>query len=134
MWCGNITWIANGLRRNKSSVRVVGVGNGATAESASVFRDLIRRIEYQSQAQASVYAPARKWQIDGGIGWIRVATDYAGDDTFDQEVFLRPVLDPLTVYVDPDCKMADCSDAKFLFCFDRMLPEELDELYPDQGP
>lgn len=126
--------ISNGLRRNKSSVRVVGVGNGATAESASVFRDLIRRIEYQSQAQASVYAPARKWQIDGGIGWIRVATDYAGDDTFDQEVFLRPVLDPLTIYVDPDCKMQDCSDAKFLFAFDRMLPEELDELYPGQGP
>jgi hypothetical protein len=126
--------IANGLRRNKSSVRVVGVGNGATAESASVFRDLIRRIEYQSQAQASVYAPARKWQVDGGIGWIRVATDYAGDDTFDQEVFLKPVLDPLAVYVDPDCKMHDCSDAKFLFAFDRMLPEELDELYPDQGP
>jgi len=126
--------IGNGLRRNKSSVRVVGVGNGATAESAGVFRDLIRRIEYQSQAQASVYAPARKWQIDGGIGWIRVATDYAGDDTFDQEVFLRPVLDPLTIYVDPDCKMADCSDAKFLFAFDRMLPEELDDLYPGQGP
>lgn len=126
--------IANGLRRNKSSVRVIGVGNGATAESASVFRDLIRRIEYQSQAQASVYAPARKWQIDGGIGWIRVATDYAGDDTFDQEVYLRPVLDPLTIYVDPDCKMHDCSDAKYLFAFDRMLPEELDELYPGQGP
>jgi hypothetical protein len=126
--------IANGLRKNKSSVRVVGLGNGATAESAGVFRDLIRRIEYQSQAQASVYAPARKWQIDGGIGWIRVATDFAGDDTFDQEIFLRPVLDPLTVYVDPDCKMHDCSDAKFLFAFDRMLPEELEELYPGQGP
>jgi hypothetical protein len=28
-----------------------------------------------------------------------------------------------------DHKMQDCSDAKFLFCFDRMLPEELDELY-----
>ena len=126
--------IANGLRRNKSSVRVIGTGNGATAESASVFRDLIRRIEYQSQAQASVYGPARKWQIDGGIGWIRVATDFAGDDTFDQEVYLKPVLDPLTIYADPDCKMQDCSDGKFLFAFDRMLPEELDELYPGQGP
>src|SRR5215469_5211536 len=126
--------ISNELRKNKSSIRVVGTGNGATAESASCFRDLIRRVEYISNAQAAVYAPARKWQVDGGIGWIRVATDYAGDDTFDQEVFLRPVLDPLTIYVDPDCKQHDCSDAKFLFAFDRMLPEELEELYPGQGP
>ncbi len=126
--------ISNDLRKNKSSVKVVGTGNGATAESAKVFRDLIRRIEYLSMAQASVYAPARKWQIDGGIGWVRLATDYAGDDTWDQEIFLRPILDPLTVYVDPDCKQADCSDAKFLFAFDRMLPEELEEMYPGQGP
>src|SRR4029077_8107448 len=48
--------IANELRKNKSSIRVVGTGNGATAESASCFRDLIRRVEYVSNAQASVYS------------------------------------------------------------------------------
>src|SRR4029077_6235109 len=39
-----------------------------------------------------------------------------------------------TVYIDPDCKQPDCSDAKFAFVFDRMLPEDLEALYPEQGP
>ena len=122
--------ISNELRKNKSSVKVVGTGNGATAESAGMFRDVIRRIEYISRAQ-SHYSVSRKWQIDGGIGWIRILTDYSDDDSMDQEIYVQSVLDPLSVYIDPDCLQHDCSDAKFAFVFDDMYPEELDSLYPE---
>jgi hypothetical protein len=30
-----------------------------------------------------------------------VITEYANDDSFDQEIFIRRVKDPLTIYLDP---------------------------------
>ena len=120
--------ISNELRKNKSSIRVVGTGNGATEDSAKIFRDSIRRIEYISQAQQCAYPIARKWQIDCGVGWVRIMTDYVDETTFDQDIFLMPILDPLTQYSDPECKKFDCSDSKFHFSFDRMLPDDLEKM------
>lgn len=115
--------IANEARRNKSSPRVLGVGNGATQESANVVKDLIRHIEYISTAQTA-YTVGREFQVAGGIGWWRIITDYESNDSFDQEIFIAPVLDPLSVYLDPDIQKPDGSDAEFAFVFD-FLPEDL---------
>lgn len=122
--------ISNEARKNKASVKVVGTGNGATEQSASVFRDVIRHIEMISKAQ-NAYTIARGWQIDGGIGWWRVVTDYASPDTFDQEIYIRPVNDPLSIYMDPDIQQTDGSDARFGFVFDDVPRDEFDEAYPE---
>lgn len=122
--------ISNEARKNKASVRVVGTGNGATEQSASAFRDCMRHIEMISKAQ-NAYTIARGWQIDGGIGWWRLATDYAAPDTFDQEIYIRPVNDPLSVYMDPDIQQPDGSDARFAFVFDDVPRDEFDEAYPE---
>lgn len=122
--------ISNEARKNKASPKVVGTGNGATEDSASCFRDLIRHVEVISNAQTA-YTIARGWQIDGGIGWWRVVTDYAGFDTFDQEAFIRPVNDPLSVYMDPDIQQIDGSDARFAFVFDNVPRDEFEESYPE---
>lgn len=121
--------VSNRLRKNKQSMKVVALGNGATEESAKVFRDVIRRIEYLSQAQA-VYTIAREFQIEGGIGWWRIVTDYIEDSVDEQEIFLRPVNDPLSVYMDPDCEQKNTSDAKFAFVFDSLPMEDFVEAYP----
>ena len=121
--------ISNRAKENKSSVRFVGTGNQATAESAEVIRDIMRRIEYQSNAQTK-YSTAREFQIDGGIGFWRLYTDYAGDDTFDQEIFIGGVDDPLSVFIDPNAKERDGSDADFAFVYDILPEEEFYNLYP----
>lgn len=122
--------IVNNLKQNKSAMTVRPAGNGATAESAQVLKALLRHIEYQSKAQ-SAYSTGAQFQVEGGIGWWRIATDYAGADSFDQEIYIRRVDDPLSIYMDPDCQELDCSDAKFAFVFDNVPKEEFDEAYPE---
>ncbi|HKU52233.1 MAG TPA: portal protein, partial [Nitrospira sp.] len=121
--------IMNQAKKNKSTAKIMGTGNGATQESANVFKWIIERIQYQSNAQEA-YSVGRKFQVKGGIGWWRIATDYYDENSFDQDIFIRPIPDPLSVYMDPDCKQFDCSDARYAFVFSTMTKEEFLEEFP----
>ncbi len=123
--------IINDAKQNKPSVKVKPVGNGATYDSAQVFEGIVKHIEYISNAQAA-YDTATTFQVQGGIGWLRLATDYPDydDKSFDQEIFIRRVKDPLTVYLDPDIREADGSDARFGFVFDDMAREVFTDKFP----
>lgn len=121
--------IINDARQNKPSVSVKAVGNGATYEAAEVFEGVIRHIEYVSNAQAA-YDTATIHQVEGGIGYWRIVTDYADEDTFDQEIFIQRVKDALSVYLDPDIKELDGSDAQFGFVFDDMERDVFEKKYP----
>lgn len=124
--------ISNQARKNKSTVKYIGMGNGATQESANVFRDIQRHIEYQSQAQ-DVYTVARDFAIGIGIGWWRILTKYVdndGPDAHNQEIFIAPINDPLSVYMDPDAELKNKHDAKFALIYDDVLREDFEELYP----
>lgn len=121
--------ILNDMKQNKPGLVARGTGNGATYESAQVLSDIFRHIEYQSNAQVH-YDTAAGFMVRAGIGWVRVVREYAGDDTFDQEIFIRGVWDPLAVYVDPDARERDKSDARFLFIFQDVNKDEFDKMYP----
>lgn len=122
--------ITNDAKQNKPSVTVHPTSGGATYEAAQVFEGVIRHIEYVSNAEAA-YDTATTFQVQCGIGYWRVVTDYANDDTFDQEIFIKRVKDPLSIYLDPDIQEMDGSDARFGFVFEDM-PKDLFKLeYPD---
>lgn len=122
--------ISNEARKNKSQGKVLPTGGGATIESALAMQDIVRHIENRSNAQP-IYTVARGFQIDMGIGWWRIVTDYVADNTFDQEVLLRPVNDPLSVFMDPDIDQKDGSDARFAFVFDNIPRDLWRENYPE---
>jgi hypothetical protein len=123
--------IINDAKQNKPSVKIKPVGNGATYEAAQVFEGVCRHIEYISNAQAA-YDRATTFQVQGGIGWVRLVTDYPDNNASfnDQEIYIRGVKDPLTVYLDPDIREPDGSDARYGFVFDDMSREVFKETYP----
>lgn len=128
--------ILNDMRQNKAAIKVSPTGDNATYESAQVFEDVIRHIEYQSHAQAA-YDHAADGQVYGGVGFWRVMTDYVSDKSFDQDIFIRRIVDPLTVYLDPDAKEKDGSDARFAFIFEDVPLDVFKKKYPkyaDQHP
>ena len=108
--------ILNDQRQNKSQIRIRPVGDGATYKAAQIFEGIVRHIEYQSRAPEA-YDSAAYSQIYGGFGFWRITTDYVGDGSFDQEIFIRRVRDPLSMYLDPDAQEYDKSDARFGFAF-----------------
>lgn len=122
--------IINDAKQNKPGVIVRPTGDGATYDSAQCFEDVVRHIEYISNATVA-YDTAVKFQVEGGIGYWRVVTDYIGDGSFDQEIFIRRIKNPLTVYQDPDINEVDGSDARFTFVFDDLPKEEFNRLYPE---
>lgn len=122
--------IVNQAKQNKAEPKVIPLGNGATAESAEVMRAIIRHIGHQSNAQVA-RTTAQEFQVMGGIGWWRVVTDYESADSFDQEIYIRRVWDPLSIYMDPDCKEKNCSDSRFAFVFDVISQDEFHEQWPE---
>jgi hypothetical protein len=121
--------IINDAKQNKASIKIRPVGNESTYEAAEVYEGIIRHIEYISNA-SDAYDTGVKFQVEGGIGYWRVVTDYIGDDTFDQEIYIRRIKDPLSVFLDPDINEIDGSDAMFGFVFTDMKREMAREKYP----
>lgn len=109
--------IINDARQNKQSVKVTPTGGQASYEAAQVFEGIIRRIEYQSKA-IDAYSTATYHQVESGIGYVTVDCDYVDEGGFEQEIYINRVADPETIYMDPDCKLYDKSDARFAFHFE----------------
>lgn len=124
--------VVNDGKQNKPSCHVHPVSNGATYEAAQVFEGIVRHIEYISNAQTA-YDRASEFQVGGGIGYWRLITKYTDDNAFDQEIFIKQVNDPLSIYIDPDIKEQDGSDAKFGFVYTEMPREEFEHKYPNEG-
>lgn len=122
--------IINDAKKNKPEMKFRPAGDGATFEAAQVFEGLARHTEYISNA-TDAYDTATKSQVEAGIGYWRVITDYADDKSFDQEIYIRRVKDALTVYLDPDINEIDGSDALFGFVFEDVKREVFDLKYPD---
>ena len=125
--------IINNAKQNKPSIKIRAVGGEASFEAADIFEGIIRRIEYQSNAQAA-YDTATDYQVNGGIGYWRVITAYSSEEispeAFEQDIFIRRIKDPMNVYLDPDINEIDGSDARFGFIFDNMPIEEFNKKYP----
>lgn len=122
--------IVNDAKQNKPSVKARPAGGKASYEAAQVFEGIIRHIEYISKAQQA-YDVATRFQVEGGYGVWRIVTEYLDNDTFDQEIFIRTIDDPFSVYFDPDAKEPDKSDSRFAFVFDDMTRDDFEDSYPE---
>lgn len=122
--------IINDAKQNKPGVNIRPNGNGSSFKAAQVFEGIVRQIEYHSGAEHA-YDTATEFQVQAGIGYIRVVTEYVGPDTFDQDIFIRGVKDPLTIYLDPDIDQVDGSDARFGFVFTDVPRDKAEDEYSD---
>jgi len=120
--------IVNDSRQHPPQAKVRPIDSGATVESAKLIDGYVRHVEYASHAQ-SVYNTAEEFAVFAGIGYWRITTEYASDKSFDQDIFIRRIKDPLTVYIDPDIKEVNGSDAKFGFIFVDYTKKEFERKY-----
>lgn len=104
-----IRQVTNDARQNRPSIKVHPVGDDSTQETAEILNGLIRNIEYSSNADVA-YDTALDHAVTGGFGYFRISTDYAHDDTFDQDLCIERIANPLSVYGDEQSTCADSSD------------------------
>ncbi len=127
---GYVNLIVNDARQNKPSVSIKPTGDETSFKAAQIYEGLIRHIEYVSKAQ-TVYDESMQSAVEGGIGWWRVVSEYEGDDSFDQDIKIKPVRNQLSVYLDPDIEQLDGSDAMFGFVFNDLPRDEAMRQNPD---
>lgn len=127
-----IRQVTNDARQNKPSIKVHPVDSGADIHTAKVIDGLIRNIEYTSRADVA-YDTAIDCAASGGWGYIGVDLDYACDDSFELDIKIRTIDDPLTVYGDPDPAAQGADSANWNDAFETWMLTEEDFLaqYPD---
>lgn len=121
--------VTNDARQNRPSIAVHPVGNGADKDTAGIYNGLIRNIQNISRADI-VYDTALDFAVHMGFGYMRADIDYACDDTFDQDILIRRIANPFSVYGDPRSTEADSSDWNSAFVVDMMSQKEFKRKFP----
>lgn len=121
--------IINAMSKNRHGIKIRPIGGKASYKSADVMQSLIHRIENISRASAQ-YRKVAEQQVDGGIGYIIIETDYISERSFNQDIYLKASRDPTGVCLDPGIKEPDGSDARFGHVFDTMSRKEFNRQYP----
>jgi len=121
--------IINDSKQNKPGIRIRPVGAEASFDAAQIYQQIIYHIEYISSAE-NIYDKATTTQVQGGIGYWRVNTDYINNESFDQEIYIKGVKDPMSVYLDPDINEIDGSDARFGLIFEDIPKDKFNVQYP----
>ena len=118
-----IRQVVNDARQNKPAIKVHPADSGADPETAEVINGLIRNIEYTSNADTA-YDTGMECAVSGGFGYWRIGLDYAYEDSFDMDLSIERIANPLSVYGDPYSTAADSSDWMDAFVVDVMSKDQ----------
>lgn len=124
-----IRQVTNDARQNKPQVVIRPVDSGADVKIAEVYGGLIRQIESASDADIA-YDTAAFCAVTSGVGFWRVDIDYACNDSWDYDIKIGRIPNPLSVTFDPLSKAGDASDWRGCFVVEEMEKKEFEALYP----
>jgi hypothetical protein len=122
------TQVVNDARQGKPGINVRPQDDFADPETAKILKGLIRNIEDQSNADIA-YTAAIGSAVDIGLGYFRITTEYVSPDSFDQELFIRPIPNTFSVYLGKHF-MPDGSDAESGYICEAMPVEKFKEMFP----
>jgi len=125
--------VENNIRQQNIGINVHATDEKGSEETAKVLQGMVRHIEHISNAkQAYLWAAGSHGALVPGFGFMKLETDYCtqnGELTFDQEIYIRGVKDPMKILPDFNAEMPDFSDAQFWFEFEVMDKDEYSEKY-----
>ena len=125
-YCRQIT---NQQRQQRPRIKCQGMNNETDAKMAQTITGICRHVEVNSNADYA-YDTAYDFAVRMGWGYWRVTTDYIRPDSFDQEIYIKPIDNPFTVYFDPNSVAPDGSDAEKCLITVVMSKENFRKMYP----
>ena len=128
-----IRQVVNDARQNSPSIIVHPVDSNADKETAEVINGLIRNIEASSDAEVA-YDTALEYAVTCGFGYFRINVAYADDDTFDQDIRIRRIANPFSVFGDPYSTSHDSADWDTAFVVDTLSKTAFEKKYKGADP
>ena len=130
---GFVDQVEGDQRQNRPAIKVNPVDSEADPEVAEILTAHVRNIEQTSQADVA-YDTAFSSAVSCGEGWFRIITEYTADDAFEQDIKIKRIANPMTVYYDPMATEIDLSDGKYMFVTDWVSEEEFEKNWPNKSP
>lgn len=125
--------IVNDIRQHRPAMKVRAVNDQGDEDVAEVLQGLTRHIEDASRADIA-YDWAVESAVRCGLGWFRVITEYDGENSFDQNITIKRVVDVNSVAIDTNSTEPDGSDMRWAFVTDSMSLDEFESAFPDASP
>jgi len=123
-----IRQVVNEGRQNKPAIKVHPADSKADPKTAEVINDLIRNIEYSSNAEVA-YDTGLDFAASCSIGYWRVGIEYSHDDAFELDLEIQRIDNPLAVYRDYASTAADSYDWMRCFLVNSISIDEHNEKY-----
>ena len=127
-----IQLVLNSEKSAHLGVSIHPLSDDAEEDTAEVIQGLYRRIEVESRASL-----ARSWAFEravkAGRGYYRVMTesDPDSDDSFDQRIMIKRILQQASVVLDPFSQEPDGSDGEWAFLVNDMPWDTYKRRYPN---
>jgi hypothetical protein len=126
-----VSQVTSEIEQADFDIRVSPAGGNATKDVAMTYDGLIRNIENLSNAK-QIYAQACRGMVTGGFDAWRVCSKYADDNSFDQDIMIEKIANPLDrVWFDPAAEKQDKSDARYAFVLHPMAVDEYEARWPE---
>ena len=112
---GFLHMVENEQRRNRVSIIISPVDDGADKEVARIDQGLVRYIQYNSKSEMAVQA-AFVEACRSGLGALKLCSEYTNAMSFDQDLVIEQIPDAINrVWWDPFFKLPDRSDCRYAF-------------------
>lgn len=129
---GYLDQLVGEQRQNRPAIKIIPFDSDSDPDTAEIFTGLIRNIEYVSQAKVA-YDHAFEHAAASGEGFFQIATEYAEDDIFDQNIVIKPILNSSTVHWDPGAEDVTLKDADWFIVETKMKRADFEDKYPDSA-
>jgi hypothetical protein len=128
---GSIKQVCNEHRQNRAAIKFRAFDNAEDPLKAEIANGVARHImnnKNSSYARDMAFDQA----VRGGFGFFRVITDYVGKDSFDQDIYVKSIKNPLSVYFPLHLiNEPDYSDAPYAFIRSKISKDEYKISFPD---
>lgn len=128
----HIRLVTNEQRQNRPAIKVLPVDDKSDPEVAEILNGIVRHIEAMSDADVA-YDIAGECQVKSGEGYWRVVTEFCDEMSMDQDIYIKQIRNPFSVYMDPDGLRKD-STGRYIdwaFITDPITKEEFKRQYPE---
>lgn len=122
----------NMMRQNRPQIQVVPVDSGADVEMAKILGGLIKDTEEATGAEDALDQAAEN-AVYGGLGFIRIITDYVSEDSFTQEPKFMAIENPEAVLIDPMSRKLDGSDMNKAMSFEWVSKSLIEGHYGEEA-
>lgn len=121
--------LTNKVRQARSSIRILPEDGEANKKTAERLQELIRGIEYASDAQIA-YVTAFEGAVGPGWGYARIRGEYEdATASRDQVIKIDAIENQFSTWIDPAAKEPDRRDMRFAFVAEAMPTDAYTDKY-----